>query len=95
MKGGGVGIVDILGDPSDLIVVAEHLPALLAEGRREVGRLELRVGSSRGRGEGGGHRGGDGPQSLLRITLRIKVSLVEDVVLFSPVDDICSRKLST
>ena len=90
MKGGGVGIVDILGDPGDLIVVAEHLPALLAEGRREVGRLELRVGPRWGRGEGGGHGGGDGPQSLLRQTISIS-----DVVLFSPVDDICSRKLST
>ena len=39
VEGRAVGIVDILG------VRSEHLTALLAEGRGEVGRLELSVGS--------------------------------------------------
>ena len=65
VEGRAVGIVDILG------VMSEHLPALLAERRGEIRRLELRVCSGRSRGEGGGHGGGDGPQSLLDNILTI------------------------
>ena len=45
MKGGAVGIVDILGVRGVRGVLAEHLPALLAKRRGEIGRLELSVGS--------------------------------------------------
>ena len=45
VKGRAVGIVDILGVRGVRGVLAEHLPALLAKRRGEIGRLELSVGS--------------------------------------------------
>ena len=60
VKGGGVGVVHVLRVMAD----SEHLPALLVEGRREVGRLELRVTSRGSCWEAWSH-GGDPSQPLL------------------------------